>query len=254
MYIHNINPTLFQIGPLEIRYYGLVYVFGFLIAYYFLMKKRKEINLKKKDVENYLLMFMLGLLIGSRLFSLHPAILIQDPLEFFRIWNGGMSFFGGLLGGFLTTYFYSKHKKVKVWRILDLIIFPATITIALGRIANFINGELVGKITTLPWCVTFPAYQGCRHPYQIYAAISHIALLAILFITKSIKTKYKLKDGVIFASFIVFYSILRIITDFWREDPVYFFLTSWQWASIITIFFGILLLYKKAYKTNQQTS
>ncbi|MCP3681506.1 MAG: prolipoprotein diacylglyceryl transferase, partial [bacterium] len=109
MFTSNINPVLLDLGPVEIRYYGLVYILGFFLVYWALNRKRKELKITKKQAENFSILLLVGIVIGARLFSLifpDPIGFLKDPLEFFRIWNGGMSFFGGLIGGFAVTYFY----------------------------------------------------------------------------------------------------------------------------------------------------
>lgn len=246
MFIHNINPTLLNIGPFEIRYYGLVYAFAIILAYFFLKKKTKETGIK--DVDGYLLYFIIGLLIGARLFEFiftNPLILITQPLEIFKIWHGGMSFFGGLIGGITGTYIFCKKYNKKFWKIIDMIVFPATIGLILGRIANFTNAELVGTITTLPWCVVFPYHVGCRHPYQIYAAISHIILFGIIYLAYKIKKSRKIKSGIVFLSFTFFYSLIRLLTDFVREEPRFFGLTVWQYLSIITMIISLIIFIKR---------
>jgi len=246
MLTHNINPVLLSLGPLDIRYYGLVYVFTAVIAYFFLKKKVNETGIKK--VDDLLLYFLIGLLVGARLFEFiftNPSILISQPLEIFKIWHGGMSFFGGLVGSITATYIYCKKNSKNFWKIADLIVFPATIGLILGRIANFINAELVGTITAVNWCVIFPGYFGCRHPYQIYAAISHILLLGIIFLIYKIKNSRKIKSGIVFLGFTFFYSLMRLITDFVREEPRYLGLTVWQYLSIITIIITLIVFGKK---------
>jgi len=249
MYIHNINPTLFQLGPLEIRFYGIVYALGFLIVYYMLYKKRKDLGIKKQQIDNLILALLIGLLVGARLFHFifaEPLTLLKNPLELFMLWHGGMSFFGALLGCFISVIYYSRKIKLDWKKFADIIVIGATIALILGRIANFINGELVGIPSNLPWCVIFPMYDYvCRHPYQIYASLSHILLLGILLFCY----KLKKKQGFIFSIFLIGYSLLRFITDFFREDLRFLGLTSWQYISIIVLAIGLYMLLKlKLYK------
>jgi phosphatidylglycerol:prolipoprotein diacylglycerol transferase len=246
MFIHNINPTLLTLGPLEIRYYGLVYVITIIICYLFLKKKTKKTGIK--NVDDFLLYLIVGLLIGARLFEFiftNPSIIIKQPLEIFKVWHGGMSFFGGLAGAITATIIYCKKNNKNYWKITDLIIFPVIIGLILGRIANFINAELVGTITNLPWCVMFPGYTGCRHPYQIYAAISHLVLFGIIYLIYRIKNSRKIKSGIVFLSFTFFYSLLRLITDFVREEPRFLGLTVWQYISIATMIISLIIFIKK---------
>ncbi len=253
MFIHNIDPTLFNIGALEIRFYGIIYALGFLLAYWMIYKKRKEIEIKKEQIDNLMLFLLIGLLVGARVFHFtfsDPLTFIRNPWEIFMIWHGGMSFFGALLGSFIGVFYYSKKIKKDWKKFADIIVIAAVVALIFGRIANFINGELVGTPTTLPWCVIFPNIDYvCRHPYQIYASISHVLLLGILLIFYKLRKIRKSGDGAIFIKFLIFYSILRFITDFVREDPRFLGLVVWQYISIIVIGVGIFMLIKqKAYK------
>ncbi len=247
MYFHNIDPVLFKLGFLEIRYYGLVYLFGFLLTFFVLRKYRKELGLSEEKVYDLLFYLFIGLVLGARVFHFvfsEPYILISDPLELFRIWNGGMSFFGSLTGVILMSYIFCKRNNINFFRLGDILVFPTTIALFFGRIANFINAELIGRITEVSWCVIFPTYSQCRHPYQIYAAISHLILFFILIFIWRLKERKKWKDGLVFMSFIIFYSLLRIITDFFREDPRLFGFTIWQYISFIFLLIGIYLFKK----------
>ena len=247
MYFHNLDPVLIKLGFLEIRYYGLVYLFGFLLTLFVLKKYRKELDIENEKAYDLLFYLFIGLISGARIFHFifsEPYVLINDPLEFFRIWNGGMSFFGSLVGIILTGYIFCKRNNVDFFKLGDILVFPATIALILGIIANLINAELVGTITDVSWCVIFPTYSQCRHPYQIYAAFSHFILLLVLFGIKKIKEHRKLKDGIVFISFIIFYSLFRIITDFFREDPRLFGFTIWQYISLVSLVIGIYL-YRK---------
>ena len=210
MFIHNINPSLFEIGIFEIRFYGIVYVLGFLLVYWFLYKEK--LNIKKQQIENLLLFLFVGLLVGGRIFHFlfsEPSVFIKNPLELFMIWNGGISFFGSLLGCFIAAVYYLKKINLDWKKFADVIIIPVTIALILGRIANFLNGELVGTVSGVSWCVIFPGFDYlCRHPYQIYASLSHAVLLVGLLVVNRIKQK---KDGLVFYSFLIGYSFLRFI-------------------------------------------
>jgi len=243
MFVHDINPVLFNLGFFEVRFYGIVYVLGFLLCYYILYKKRYELKLTKRQVDNLSIFFLLGLLIGARIFYFlfsGRAIFLNNPLEFFRIWNGGMSFYGGFLGSILASYLYLKKKFIDF---ADLIVVPIAFVLILGRIANFVNGEIVGLVSDVPWCVIFSRLDAvCRHPYQIYAAISHGVLFGGLLFIRRFHRK-----GLVFLSFVVGYAGLRIITDFWRLDSRFLGLTSWQYVSILVLI-GSFIFYRKVYK------
>ena len=242
MFVHNINPVLFKIGPLEIRYYGLVYVFAFLLMYYVLRKNKEKLNLTNDTIDSFAMYLFIGMLLVSRLFYFlfsDTLTLIKNPLEFFIIWHGGMSFFGGLIGLVITALIFTKKYKCDFYKIADTLVVPATIVLVLGRFANFINGEIVGTITNLPWCFYFPGYISCRHPYQLYASFSHLILFFILLIGKKVKQK-----GFLFWLFVTGYCGIRLITDFVRDEPRFLALTVWQYFCIIGFLVGIYFINK----------
>jgi len=251
MFVNSINPTLFSIGPLEIRFYGIVYALGLLILYWFLHKNKEEMNINEKQLDNIFILITLGMLVGARLAhflfsgSLEFANFIKDPLEFLRIWHGGMSFFGGLALGILFPWIYIKKQRIKWLKFTDVAVLPLAFILGFGRIANYINSEFVGTITNVRWCVIYTKVDSfCRHPYQIYAAISHFVLFGILFLLYKNKSKLKIKSGTIFFSFIALYGLFRFITDFFRNDTKYLGLIVGQYTSIIVFIIGILLLKK----------
>lgn len=248
MFIHTIDPVLFKIGFLEIRYYGLVYFLGFMLVFFLLRKHKKELGLEEENIYDFIIYLFLGLFIGARIFYFlfsEPYTILNSPLEFFKIWKGGMSFFGSLIGILIAGYIFCKKRKLDFYKLGDFVVIPATFGLFLGRIANFLNGEFAGTITNVNWCVIFKNYFGCRHPYQLYAALSHLVLLFLLLKIKSIKESKKLKEGIVLISFIILYSLFRFFTDFFRENPRLLGLTGWQFMSILFFLFGLTWLYKK---------
>lgn len=235
MFVNNLNPILFNISNLEIHYYGLVYVLGFLLTYFILKKNKTKLELNDKQIDDLMFYLTIGMIIGARIFH----FLFNEPylifsFEFFKIWHGGMSFYGGLIGGLTGIWFYLKKIHKTFLKIVDGLAISITFSLMLGRIANFINSELVGRISNLPFCVIFEKVDNlCRHPYQIYSAISHLILLLILIFVKEKKTGSK------FFTFLIGYSLLRFITDFFREDVLYFGLNIWQYFSIIVFIVSI---------------
>lgn len=262
MIIHNINPVLLNLGAVQIRYYGLIYVIGFIAAFFVLknLARNKKIkNLDEENIYDLMLYLMAGMLVGSRIFYFtfySFGTLLSDPLEIFRIWHGGMSFHGALVGMILATYLFCKKYKVKFYDIADMIVIPAAIALFFGRIANFVNGELWGTKTTVSWCIDYTHSQyiqnppdGCRHPSQIYEALKN---LGIFFVLLYLHTKKKLKEGTMFWLFVTMYGGLRFIITFWRDDPRFLGISTGQYLSLIMFIAGIIFLYRIHHKKNNQ--
>ena len=253
MFINNFDPIALNFFSLEIRWYSLSYIFGILFAWFyckkFLIKDEKILNLFD-DLISYII---IGVILGGRLgyiifynFSYYS----KNLLEVFMIWEGGMSFHGGLLGVIFAVYIFSKKNNISSFLFLDLISMTAPIGIFLGRIANFINSELYGKETDLFWSVKFERIDNTfRHPSQIYEALFEGIILFILLNYVFRKFLYK-SPGVISALFLIFYSNFRFFIEFTREPDIQigyilFNLTLGQILSFLFLMFGLFLFYKK---------
>ncbi|MBU0459269.1 MAG: prolipoprotein diacylglyceryl transferase, partial [Nanoarchaeota archaeon] len=246
MYIHNLNPTLLNLGPLEIRWYGLVYVLGFFLSIWWLayLSKKRKLNLSKNEVWDFAFYLMLGVIVGSRVFMIfwQPDIYLFKPWNLFKIWEGGMSFHGGFVGIVTAGWLFCKKKKLNFWRMADILSVPAIFALALGRVANFINGELVGKIWNGQWCVVFPDYGSeCRHPSTLYAAGKRFLVFGWLLF---LMLKDKFKPGFIFWNFVFFEGLGRIMVDFYRVDPLYFGFTLGQWFSLVMVLIALFMFIK----------
>ena len=180
MYTHNLDPILFNFGIIAIRWYSLAYIFGILIGWWLgkkiILEKLKIIKLKFdiKEFDDLITYLIISILLGGRIgyvIFYNPKYYIVNPLEILMIWEGGMSFHGALLGIIFGTYYFTKIRKISTLFLLDIIACVAPIGIFFGRIANFINSELVGKITGVSWSVIFPKVDLMpRHPSQLYEA------------------------------------------------------------------------------------
>ncbi|MCX7965164.1 MAG: prolipoprotein diacylglyceryl transferase [Syntrophorhabdaceae bacterium] len=219
----DIDPVIVKIGPLSLRWYGLMYIFGFASSYLLVLYqiKKKSLNISRNFIDDLYFYLILGLIIGARLGYIlfyNLEFYLKNPFEVFIIWHGGMSFHGGLVGTLIAGYIYIKKKKMDFFKISDLIIPTCPIGLAFGRIGNFINKELYGKPSSLPWAMVFPgAGEVSRHPSQLYEAfLEGLILFIILWFYKDRK-KY---DGDVFALFIILYGIFRFFCEFFREpDP-----------------------------------
>lgn len=247
----DINPEIIRIGPFAVRWYGLMYLLGFASSYLLVRYqiKKKGFKLKKDFVEALYSYLILGLILGARLgyvIFYNLSYYIQHPLEIFAIWHGGMSFHGGLIGSVIAGILFCRKLKVDAWQIADLIIVTAPIGIGLGRLGNFINGELYGRVTDVPWAMIFPTGGPLpRHPSQLYEFfLEGVVLFIILWLLKD-KT---LKTGVLFSLFMIFYGTFRFFVEFFREPDVQvgFILgvfTMGQMLSAAMVFLGIGIIY-----------
>jgi len=245
-----INPVLLKLGPMQIRYYGLLYVLAFLVGYFIARKLAKHFKIKEELIDDYMPYIIIGDLVGARLFEVlfyNPAYYFANPLKIFAIWEGGLASHGAIIAIILITIWFCKRNRIKAYNFLDLIAIPTALSAAFIRIGNFINSELVGKITTLPWGVQFTGYIGSRHPVQIYQAIGHVIIFIILLSMLKLKNR---KQGAIFWSLLFLDSLFRFITEFFKELPQnygfnYFGLNLAQWLSIVIILISVVPLYKR---------
>ncbi len=257
MYIHNLNPIIFDFGILSLRWYSLAYLVGIVFGWWYgkkiiffinnEYKKNYDLNL----FDDYITYVIISIVIGGRLgyvLFYNLNYYIANPIEIFFIWNGGMSFHGGLLGLIVATIFFSKRKEFDKLVLLDVVSCVAPVGIFFGRLANFINGELYGKPTDLPWSVTFPLVDNQpRHPSQIYEALLEGVLLFLILNFMLRKMSYK--NGKCAALFLIFYSIFRIITEFYREPDfqigyILNFISMGSFLSFFMFVIGIAMYFK----------
>jgi len=251
MTVH-INPILIDLGPIRVSWYGLTYVLGFFVSYLLVryQLKKKDFGVSKLDVENLFFYLILGLIIGARLgyvLFYDLKMYVTDPLEIFAVWHGGMSFHGGLIGVLLVGILFSWKNKKSFWKIADLFIVTAPIGLGLGRIGNFINGELYGRATQVPWAMIFQTdrHHLPRHPSQLYeSALEGGVLFLILWFLKD----RELPDGGLLAAFLSLYGLFRFFVECFREpDPQLGFIlgpfTMGQILSSFMIVGGIVLFF-----------
>ena len=253
MFINNFDPVAIQIFSIEIRWYSLAYIFGILIGWLYCKKiliKDKNISKLFDDLISYLI---IGIILGGRLgyvIFYNLEYFSSNPIEILMIWQGGMSFHGGLLGVLASTIIYAKKHNLNKFIFLDLIAGSAPIGIFFGRIANFVNSELYGRETDILWSVIFTKIDNItRHPSQIYEALLEgVILFFILFFF--IKKNYLLKPGLISSLFLIFYSLFRFLVEFFRVPDeqvglIYLNLTIGQIISLIFLSFGFYLFFIK---------
>ena len=252
MFINNFDPIAFQVFSLEIRWYSLSYIFGLIFGWIYCKKILIE-NLKiKKLFDDYIVYLILGIIIGGRLgyvFIYNPFYFLENFHEIPMLWNGGMSFHGGLIGVIFATILFCKKNDQEVFYFLDLVCAASPIGIFFGRIANFINSELYGRETDIFWSVKFVLVDNInRHPSQIYEAIFEGIILFL--IINIIYKKLFHKTGIISSLFVILYSIFRFLIEFTREPDAHlgllaFNLSMGQYVSLIFIMGGLIIFYSR---------
>jgi phosphatidylglycerol:prolipoprotein diacylglycerol transferase len=217
------NPILVELGPIRVTWYGMMYVFGFITSYLLVryQVKKKDFGISLEEVEDLYFYLILGLIIGARLgyvLFYDLRVYLSNPLEIFAVWHGGMSFHGGLIGVLIATILFCWKNKKSFWKLADLFVVTAPIGLALGRIGNFINGELYGRVTQVPWGMIFPNGGPLpRHPSQLYeSSLEGGVLFLILWMLKDKKHP----DGYLLAIFIFLYGVFRFFIEFFREPDV----------------------------------
>jgi len=220
IYEHNLNPVAIEFFSLKIHWYSLAYVFGFIFCNYYskFLIKKKILNLKLEIIDDLITWLIIAILVGGRLgyvIFYNFDFYFKNPVEIFKIWQGGMSFHGALLGVIFLIIFYSKIKKIKFSQLANLVAYSSPIGIFLGRLANFVNAELIGRPTDGNWGVLYKTESLTRHPSQIYEAIFEgliIFLILNFFVRSNLKHKF---NG--YALFLIFYSFFRFNLEFFRE-------------------------------------
>jgi len=259
MFINNFDPVAFQIMSFEIRWYSLAYITGIIIGWLLCKKvliQKSDINEKFDDYITYL---VIGIIIGGRLGYIifyNFSYYINNFFDIFKVWEGGMSFHGGLIGIIIASILFTKKHNQDSFLYMDLVSLVAPIGIFFGRLANFINSELYGTPTDIPWAVTFIQVDNLsRHPSQLYEAILEGVILFIILMYFKNKDYLK-KPGLISGLFLIFYSLFRFFIEFVRVPDeqlgyLIFELSMGQIISLIFFVIGIILFYFK--NENKQT-
>jgi len=256
MFINNFDPVAIQFFSFEIRWYSLAYIVGILFGW-ILSKKIFISNIEiKVKFDDYITFLILGIIIGGRLgyiFFYNFGYYSTNLLDIFKIWQGGMSFHGGLIGVIISSIWFAKKNNQNPFQYLDIVSLVAPIGIFFGRIANFINSELYGIETNLPWGVKFIQVDDLyRHPSQLYEAFFEGIILFIILLYFRNKGLMK-TPGLISGLFLIFYSIFRLVIEFFRAPDLqigYLFLnlTMGQIVSLIFFLIGILIITNYANK------
>lgn len=270
-YVHNIDPTILQFGLIQVRWYGLMYLLGFILGYYQIKWRYKKgytaiTPIVSQDLITYL---MIGMILGARLayVTIYNWAYYKDHLlEALMIWKGGLSFHGAAVGFAIAMYFFAKKHNLKFWHIADQVVLCGTIGIMLGRIGNFTNGELWGRTTDVAWAIVFPSGgPSPRHPSQLYESLGEglILFLVLVLLDKYERSKQLAvseadkkgnrrvvwqRSGLLASTFIMGYGIARFVVEFYRQpDQQLGFYFGWmsmgQILCSIMIIIGILMIW-----------
>lgn len=246
VFYHTLDPVIANIGPLEIRWYGLMYVLTFILVYLYVRAavKHKKIKLNINDVDNLMVWLTVALIVGARVFEVlfwEPGYYFANPAEIIAVWHGGLSFHGGLVGVLLVGYIFARKKKISFLHLCDIFVVPLALGQAFGRIGNFINGELYGRVTSLPWGVKFQDAEGFRHPSQLYEVAYDLVIFGFLYFQRNMKKPH----GYFVAWFLILYPFFRFLTEFVREPSAMVGpLTMGQVLNIPMFIAGVYLLYR----------
>ena len=252
----SIDPILISLGFLDIRWYSLSYIFTFIFGSILIKKLNKKSlnNLSDIQIDKFFVWAVLGVIIGGRVgyvLFYQLQLFFLDPLYIFQIWKGGMSFHGGLIGMIFAIYIFAKQNNLSFFYLSDLVSIVAPIGLFLGRISNFINTELYGRITDFPFAIIYPLIDNNpRHPSQLYEAFFEGVVLFIILYLIFIKNSKKYTAGILSAYFLILYSIFRFLIEFLREPDSHLglFLNYFSMGQILCIpilFAGILILFRR---------
>ena len=252
----SIDPVIVSFGVIQIRWYGIAYVLGFLLGIYLI----KQINqgyqkrIKNKQIDDFFIWSIIGVILGGRIgyvLFYQTATILTDPINILFIWKGGMSFHGGLIGIIISIFLFSKKYSIDFFQLSDLVSSVAPVGLFFGRLANFINVELYGRVTDFPLAMIYPSIdQAPRHPSQLYEAFFEGVVLFIILRHCNKKNYSQNNFGFITSLFLILYGIFRFLIEFLREPDahiglIFNLITMGQLLSVPLVIIGVGIYLKK---------
>jgi len=247
-FIWDINPILLELGPLQLRWYGLLFVGSFFLGMMILQWVYKRENKDAKDLDNFLIYIIIGTVIGARLmhcFAYEPQFYLSNPLEIFKVWKGGLASHGGLIGVVIAVYIYTLRYKIPFFWLLARLSIAGALTAAFVRFGNFFNSEILGLPSTQPWAIIFSRIDMTpRHPVQLYEAFAYLFLVLILLFTyKKVSASFATK--ILPAIFFIYLFSVRFVLEYTKTKQAHYNTSEWlfstgQLLSIPFILLGIV--------------
>jgi phosphatidylglycerol:prolipoprotein diacylglycerol transferase len=253
-----INPIIIEIGPFAIRWYALAYIAGLVIGwrYCLALAKQPPLVTTALQIDDFLVWATLGVVLGGRLgyvLFYRPSDYLHDPLEILAVWHGGMSFHGGAIGVLAAIVLFARQRKINAFAFGDIIVCAAPIGLFFGRIANFINHELWGRVADVPWAMVFPQTDGLpRHPSQLYEAFLEGVVLFLIVNALAHFTRIRERPGALSGVFLIGYGLARIVAEFFREPDSFLNYVAFGWVtmgqvlSLPFVLVGLVLLLRPA--------
>jgi len=228
-----LDPIIFEIGPFALRWYSLAYIAGIVVAWWYVMRmiRLPGAPMAKRHVDDYVTWIALGIFLGGRLgyvLFYEPAKYLADPVEILKLWEGGMSFHGGLLGVVLATWLFARKHGLSFLRFIDYVAVTIPFGLCFGRLANFVNGELWGRPTDAPWGIVFPTGGDvARHPSQLYEAVLEGPVLFAILWWLFWKTDARYHPGKLMGAFALGYGVFRFVVEYFREPDAHLGTLDW---------------------------
>jgi phosphatidylglycerol:prolipoprotein diacylglycerol transferase len=247
-FVYAIDPVLLEVGWIQLWYYGLAYAVGLLAVDLWVWLKRERLGFEGRDVAGFSLFFAAGVLLGGRLFdvALYEWFYYRDHVwQIPGLWQGGMATHGVLLGAVMGSLLFCRLSGKSFLAVADEIVLPGAVLMALGRVGNHINGEVYGSITNVAWAMEFPYADGCRHPVALYDGLKNLLLVPILLGVRSFSLRRSgyLPRGLMLGHFVLWYGLLRVFVDFFREyDSYWFGIGRGQYFNLVMAVVGLCIV------------